>query len=67
MRRFQQERGAALLPLPPPAGALPALPQGVPGRVPAGDLPTLAELRAAVNAQALQGLPAEVRLVPLLI
>ena len=66
VRRFQQERGAALPPLPMPAGALPALPRGVPGRVPMGDLPTLAELRAAVSAQALQGLPAEVRLMLLL-
>ena len=60
MCRFQQERGAPLPPLPPPGGPLPALPQQVPGRVPLGDLPTLAELRAAVSAQALQGLPAEV-------
>lgn len=63
-RRFCQERGEALPPLPPPAGALPALAQGASedarGGVPAGDLPTLEELRAVVTAHALQDLPAEV-------
>jgi hypothetical protein len=62
--RFCQERGEALPPLPPPAGALPALAQGASedarGGVAAGDLPTLEELRAAVTAHALQDLPAEV-------
>lgn len=47
-------------PLPPPAAGLPALPEAVLNQLPVGDLPTLTELRAAITAQALEGLPAEV-------